>query len=52
MNTDMLYRVASMKDDDGKETVLVYAVDREDALKSVPGLFTSALEPLGEVNGM
>ena len=52
MNTDMLYRAASMKDDDGKETVFVYAADREDALKSVPGLFTSALEPLGEVNGM
>ena len=52
MNTDMLYRVASMKDDHGDENVFVYAADREDALKSVPGLFASALEPLGEVNGM
>ena len=48
----MTYRVTSVKRDDGEESVLVYAVDREDALKSVPGLLTSSLEPLGEVKGL
>ncbi|TBU31403.1 isoleucyl-tRNA synthetase [Dichomitus squalens] len=50
-NTDMLYRVASIKGEDNSETVLIYATDREDALKSVSGLFASSLEPLGDISG-
>ena len=47
----MRYQVASVKDVDGKESVLIYAVDRADALNAVQGLFTSDPVVLGEVDG-
>ena len=48
----MQYRVVSVKGDSDRESVLIYAAEREDALKLVPGLFASPPVPLGEVLGM
>lgn len=51
MNPDMRYRVASIKNGDDRESVLVYAADREEALQHVTGLFSSAPVVIGEIEG-
>ena len=48
----MQYLVASVKDETGRESVVVYAADRADALQAVQGLFVSPPVQLGEISGM
>ncbi len=47
----MRYRVVSVKDESDRESILVYAVDRDEALRQVPGLFPSSPVVLGEIEG-
>ena len=47
----MRYQVVLIKDDSGRESVLVYAVDRADALQAIPALFASPPILLGELEG-
>ena len=51
MNPEMRYQVVLIKDDSGRESVLVYAVDRADALQAIPALFASPPILLGELEG-
>ena len=48
----MQYRVVSVKGENDRELTFVYAAEREDALRLVPGLFASTPVLLGEVHGM
>ncbi len=48
---EMRYRVVSVKEEDGRESIFIYAVDRAEALQQVSGLFTSPPVVLGEVDG-
>ena len=48
----MRYRVVSVKDEANRESVLVYAVDRHEALQHVSGLFASPPVVLGEIEGI
>ena len=52
MNPEMRYRVISVKDEADRESVLVYAVDRDEALQQVPGLLASPPIVLGEIEGL
>ena len=52
VNTEMPYRVVSVKDTDDQESTFVYAVDREEALQQVTGLFSSQPTLVGELEGM
>lgn len=47
----MRYRVVSVQEDDGRESIMVYAADREEALSLVSGVFSSAPVLLGEIDG-
>ncbi|KAI0747007.1 isoleucyl-tRNA synthetase [Daedaleopsis nitida] len=51
VNPEMRYRVVSVQDEGGRESVMVYAADREEALSLVSGLFSSAPVLLGEIDG-
>ena len=52
VNPEIRYRVVSVKDECDRESILVYAVDRDEALRQVPGLFASSPVVLGEIEGM
>ncbi|KAI0702048.1 isoleucyl-tRNA synthetase [Cerioporus squamosus] len=51
VNPEMWYRLVSVKDEGGRESALVYAVERDEALQHVPGLFASPPVVLGEIEG-
>ncbi|KAI0659363.1 isoleucyl-tRNA synthetase [Cubamyces menziesii] len=56
VNPEMQYRLVSIKDSlagppDASESIVIYAADREDALKEIPGLLTNPVVPLGELDG-
>lgn len=48
----MRYRVVSVKDEADRESVLVYAAERDEALQQIPGLFASPPVILGEIEGI
>ncbi|KAI0711391.1 isoleucyl-tRNA synthetase [Earliella scabrosa] len=52
VNPEMRYRVASVTEDSGRQSMLVYAADREEALQQVSGLFSSPPVVLGEIQGI
>ncbi|KAI0336726.1 isoleucyl-tRNA synthetase [Cubamyces sp. BRFM 1775] len=56
VNPEMRYRIVSVKDSSAGasevgESIVIYAADREDALKEIPGLLNPPAVPLGELDG-
>ncbi|KAI0777213.1 isoleucyl-tRNA synthetase [Trametes elegans] len=56
VNPEMKYHIASVKGEgsseaDESKSIVIYAKDREPVLREIPGLLSSPMTPLGEIDG-